>query len=220
MEFNINKIKQTCSVLGFPQDFLNFLCIDKFEINTKYTEEDVLTDEGVKLGSIHLGRSNDTDNNFIIFSFHEPQNFIEKHILTKYNRKNDSTYNSVCYLEFDDDFNLLTFEVSDCYSSYNEVHQAPFNLNIFLIYNHQLVLTKIRTVASMNINKNHRTKLFDSVKLVSLIPTDEILLLDFLRYSYTQSVIDIVPEFYIQSAYDFNSEDFKRRILLVEMLEF
>jgi hypothetical protein len=220
MDVNVNKIKQTCSALGFPQEYLNCLYIEKFEIKKKYTEDDVITNEGFKLGSIHFGRSSDTDNNFIIFSFHEPQDFIEKHILTKYNQKNEPTYGSVCCLEFDDDFNLLTFEVSDCYSAYNEFHKAHFNLNIFLTYNHQLVLTKIRTISSMNTKKNHSTKLFDSEKLVSLPTTDELLLLNFLRYSYTQSVIDIVPEFYIPSAYDFNSEDFKRRMVLVEMLEF
>lgn len=50
--------------------------------------------------------------------------------------------------------------------------------------------------------------------------TDELLLIEFLRYKYSPEMIELIPEFTIPAAYDFKSADLERRIQLARMIKF
>jgi hypothetical protein len=92
----------------------------------------------------------------------------------------------------------------------------PYNMDIWFYFDINLDLLKFNIQGYSDIGQN----LFCIEKnKENFLPTsDELLLIEFLQYQYNPAIVAYVPEFYIPSAYDFNSDEFKIRIDLTKMI--
>lgn len=217
MREHVCKIKQNLIQLGFPQSFVDCLRFNHLYPDNQYSRivEDVLDHNGIKLAHLIIKYSLEKNTIYISFCFEEPQVFIQNISITTYNKERLYTY---CCVEFDLDFNFLYLSLCDnLYIRTNQL-KYPYNIDIWFYFDINLDLLKFHIqgycdtgqhLFSIERNKEH-----------FLPVADELLLIEFLKYQYNSDIVAYVPEFYIPSAYDFNSDEFKRRIVLVEMLAF
>lgn len=217
MHNGVHKIKQTLILLGFPQSFVDCLVLNNLYPDGKYSSivDYIFDTNGVKLGYLRISHSFDTKQRHIAFCFDEQQSFIKNLALTTYNKK---TLYAYCCIQFDSDFNFLYFSLCDNLEIKADQLKYPYNIDIWFDFDINLDLIQFSIQGYSDTGQN----LFyiERVKENFLPMEDELLLIEFLQYQYNADVVNYVPEFYIPSAYDFNSEELKRRMLLVEMLQF
>lgn len=100
----------------------------------------------------------------------------------------------------------------------NEKTKTNYQLVTLFQFDINLVPTNIHSYEVTNDDDDNFR--FYRIKENMMSFEDELLLIEFLKYRHNLSVIEIVPEFFIPSAYDFNSEDLAQRISLARMVNF
>lgn len=216
----VEKIKVIFNQLGFPQSFTESISLPEDIMVSGFFSETVRDVHGNTLGSFMLvnvppstpdpsiDSSGVIETRFMIqVSFINPQDFL-KNISTK----------PECTISLDADFNFITFQTGSYQFLKNEKTNTNYQLMILFQFDINLVPVNIQSYELGNNNevsfRMNRTK----ENMMSL--EDEFLLIEFLKHRHNPSVIEIVPEFFIPSAYNFNSEDFNQRISLARMFNF
>lgn len=217
------KIKNTCYQLGFPSKFVNnfseLSIISEDSYNTSHPFRNVkydIFDNNIKLCSLDIYEHDDQVISF--FNFVEEQDFLKKLHLTSYD--NIKLYSNCC-IYFDKDYNFLSLSINDGLEiTYNQLTQTVCDIAINVYFSFDIALN-IKKIKVVGYNYNNNVTFFEIThEGDNLLPIDdELLLINFIFCMYNEDIVLCVPEFYIPSAYDFNSEEFKRRILLVKMLE-
>jgi hypothetical protein len=212
---HIFKIKQNLLQLGFLQSFVDCLRFNHLYPDDKYSRivEEIIDKNGIKLGHLNISCAPEKNTRYISFCFAESQVFIQNISITTYNKERLYTY---CCVEFDLDFNFLYFSLFDNLYMKAEQLKYPYNMDIWFYFDINLDLLKFNIQGYSDIGQN----LFCIEKnKENFLPTsDELLLIEFLQYQYNPAIVAYVPEFYIPSAYDFNSDEFKIRIDLTKMI--
>lgn len=212
------KIKVILDQLGFPPSFTESISLPADAAVSGFFSETVKDIQGNTLGSFMLINvhpetpEHSIDSSSIIevrfmvqVEFINPQDFL----------KNIST-NSACTILLDADFNFLNFQTGSLHFLTNEKTKTTYQLVTLFQFDINLVPTNIHSYEVKN-DDNFR---FYRTKENMMSFEDELLLIEFLKYRHNLSVIEIVPEFFIPSAYDFNSEDLAQRISLARMVNF
>lgn len=212
------KIKVILDQLGFPPSFTESISLPADAAVSGFFSETVKDIQGNTLGSFMLinippaTHDPSIDCSVIIeprfmiqIAFINPQEFLKK-IATK----------SDCTILLDADFNFITFQTGTYQFLKNEKTNTNYQLMTLFQFDINLVPTNIHSYEVKN-DDNFR---FYRTKENMMSFEDELLLIEFLKYRHNLSVIEIVPEFFIPSAYDFNSEDLAQRISLARMVNF
>lgn len=213
------KIKVILDQLGFPPSFTKSISLPADAAVSGFFSETVKDIQGNTLGSFMLinvhpatpapsiDSSSIIEVRFMVkVEFINPQDFL----------KNISK-NSACTILLDADFNFLNFQTESFYFLTNEKTKTNYQLVTLFKFDINLVPINIHSYEVTNDDDNFR---FYRTKENMMSFEDELLLIEFLKYRHNLSVIEIVPEFFIPSAYDFNSEDFTQRISLARMVNF
>lgn len=109
----------------------------------------------------------------------------------------------------------ILFYSLDNQSRFNGVLNSTGILQIELTPNFEIV--KVQKF----INNNDITEMLKSSKFYDGMPFDEIALIIYLEsLKDREDIHELLPEIRIPSVYDFASDDFKNRLLLVEMMEY
>lgn len=216
----LEKIKVIFNQLGFPQSFTDSISIPEDSMVSGFFSETVRDVQGNTLGSFMLinvppatpdpsvDSSGIIETRFMIqVSFINPQDFL-KNISTK----------SDCTILLDADFNFITFQTGTYDFLKNEKTNTNYQLITLFQFDINLVPINIQSYEIGNINEDNFRVSKTKENMMRL--EDEFLLIEFLKYRHNPSVIEIVPEFFIPSAYNFNSEDFNQRISLARMFNF
>jgi hypothetical protein len=208
MQENIIKIKETCLKLGFPEDFINCLHITDDEMDSVFCSVVINDSSGLPLCSVNfINTSQDDSKSFLMtFDFIHQQEFLKK----LWN--NDHS----CSIMFDGDLNFVNLQSSSHLNITNEKTGKKY----YLITTFQFdINSELHTIHSSEVSNGDEEPFhFNRIKENMLSIDDETILIEFIKYRHNPSIIETVPEFYIPSAYDFNSEEFKSRISLAKMM--
>lgn len=217
MNEHVFKIKQTLSQLGFSRSIVESLTDSYFHYSTenehfKHSKYIISESSNIKIFELELYEYN--DYNTISLKFEHQQEILKKINLTSYHKNNLYCY---CILYFDKEYNFLYLNISDGLDIITDKLKYSFDIFIWFDFDINLNLQRIKvsgythsgTVLLFDINKSKE----------NFLPIeDELLLIEFLQYQYDDDIVGYVPEFYIPSAYDFNSDEFKIRISLAKMI--
>lgn len=214
------KIKVILEQLGFPPSFTESISLPADAAVSGFFSDTVKDIQGNTLGSFMLINvppatpepsiysSSIIEARFMVqVEFINPQDFL----------KNIST-NSACTILLDADFNFLNFQTGFFHFLTNEKTKTNYQLVTLFQFDINLVPTNIHSYEVTNDDDDNFR--FYRIKENMMSFEDELLLIEFLKYRHNLSVIEIVPEFFIPSAYDFNSEDLAQRISLARMVNF
>jgi hypothetical protein len=214
---HVYKIKQTLRQLGFSLSIVESLTDLYFHYSTenehfKHSKYIISDSSNIKIFELELYEYN--DYNTISLKFEQQQEILKRINLTTYDKKNLYRY---CTLYFDKKYDFLHLSISDGLEIITDKLKYSFDIFIWFDFDINLDLQRIKvsgythsgTVLLFDINKSKET----------FLPIeDELLLIEFLQYQYNDDIVSYVPEFYIPSAYTFNSDEFNIRISLAKMM--
>lgn len=213
------KIKQTLSQLGFSRSIVDSLTESHLQCSTdhelfKHSKYIIFDSSNIKFFELEIYEYN--DYNKLSLKFEHQQDILKKINLTTYDKNNLYCYCTLC---FDKEYNFLYLNISDGLDIITD--KLKYSFDIFIWFDFDINLDLQRIKVSGYTHSGAELLFYISKNKENILPIeDELLLIEFLQYQYNDDIVSYVPEFYIPSAYDFNSEDFKRRMVLIEMLEF
>ncbi len=213
---NINQsVKNTCQQLGFPQDFVDCLDIEAVLANEQQPQN-ILSSNSNYSGYIEIYSKliDNVNNHSIYFSFDHPVEFLEKRSL--FNQIHEDSFCSF-NLIFDNDFNFMSFSLPYCFHAEHVHNEIGYDFVIFLKFD---IDNQLMGVETREFQDSEEIQMISKSSHLLMPLVDELLLIEFLRYKYSPHMIELIPEFTIPAAYDFQSTDLERRIQLARMIKF
>ena len=186
----INAIQSKLKFLNDEKDF-EFICNNFLLKGSKYEEWSI-----------------NSNKKFQIFESAEKFSINTNIFNTGIVPNNSSLFIQKCKISFDSDINISSFEFT-----IKQVKLGDFFMYVFYIdpdFNLKSFRRMDMIDKKVQSNENHCNGL----------TFEELIYILRFQLSDNHDIYEIIPEIIVPSAYDFNSEDFKKRLLIAEMLLF